>query len=304
MLDKNKFLIVIGGPTAVGKTSLAIALAKQFDAEIISADSRQIYRKMNIGTAKITPEEQEEIKHHFIDIKDLDEDYSAGQYESDVIQFLDEYYKNKSIAILVGGTGLYINAILNGLDIFPDVPKDVLNTLEEELNNAGLEPLQNELKIKDPVYAASTDLQNSRRVIRALSIIRHSKKTFSSFQKSKQTKRNFKAIPIVLSLSREELYNRINLRVDLMMAEGLLKEVENLSAFKHHRSLNTVGYKELFAYLDNTYSLDHAIEKIKQHSRNYAKRQITWFNNSIVAQHFSPKQSTSIIRYIEEEINS
>jgi len=304
MLRENKNLIVIAGPTAVGKTSLSLELARAYDAEIISADSRQIYKEMNIGTAKVTIDERNQIPHHFIDIKHIEEEYSAGQYETEVIAFLSEYYKNKSVAILVGGTGLYINAVLNGLDIFPNVPKIVLDGLENDLQSDGLQVLQKELEAKDPRFYAQADIQNHRRVIRALSIIRHTNKTFSSFQNKANPERSFKAIPIVLTLPREELYERINKRVDLMMHEGLLAEVKSLVNYTGVRALNTVGYKELLAYLENKMNLDTAVSKIKQHSRNYAKRQITWFNNRLNAQQFSPKAADQIVEYIEGEINS
>ncbi len=304
MSKENKYLIVIAGPTAVGKTSLSIRLAKQFDAEIISADSRQVFKEMTIGTAKITREEKENIAHHFIDIKHVNEDYSAGQYEREVLDFLDAYYKEKEVAILVGGTGLYLQAVLHGLDNFPEVSDLILDNLETELKVGGLDKLQNELQSKDPPAYANIDIQNPRRLLRALSVIRATGKPFSSFQKHAKQTRKFKAIPIVLNLPREDLYLRINQRVDKMIDAGLEAEVKALIPYKDKRALNTVGYKELFKYFENELTSEDAISKIKQHSRNYAKRQITWFKNRLTAKQFSPFAHEDIVQYLKEEMAS
>ncbi len=304
MGNKKKFLIVVAGPTAIGKTRISIQLAKRFKADVISADSRQIYRELNIGTAKIKMEEAEGIPHHFIDIKSIEENYSAGDYEKDVIEFLDTYFEDNSIAILTGGTGLYINAILNGLDEFPEVPKQVLDNLELEYNTDGLQSLQDEIKIKDPKFFAQSEIQNPRRLIRALSIIRHTGKTFTEFQAKKTNTRIFSHIPIVLELPRDQLYEKINTRVDKMMTDGLFNEVKSLLNYKENRALITVGYKELFDHLEGKMTLEQAISKIKQHSRNYAKRQITWFNNSFQGKHFSPNELSLIIEYVLSEMES
>jgi len=303
MNNNQKFLIIIAGPTAVGKSELSIHLAQRLNAEIISADSRQIFKEMTIGTAKVSKEEMALVPHHFIDIKHISENYSAGQYETDVINFLQDYYKKNSIAILTGGTGLYIKAVMEGLDEFPDVPSKIVEQLEIDLNEKGLKNLQEELQQKDPQFYKDADTKNPRRVLRALSIIRHTNVAFTDYQTLSKKTRAFKSIPIVLHLSREILYKKINARVDHMMEEGLLKEVKELMPYRKLKALNTVGYQELFDHLEGRISLDEAIEKIKQHSRNYAKRQITWFNNSYQGKQFSPTDTTSIIDYVLKEIN-
>jgi len=303
MNNNQKFLIIIAGPTAVGKSELSIHLAQRLNAEIISADSRQIFKEMTIGTAKVSKEEMALVPHHFIDIKHISENYSAGQYETDVINFLQDYYKKNSIAILTGGTGLYIKAVMEGLDEFPDVPSKIVEQLEIDLNEKGLKNLQEELQQKDPQFYKDADTKNPRRVLRALSIISHTNVAFTDYQTLSKKTRAFKSIPIVLHLSREILYKKINARVDHMMEEGLLKEVKELMPYRKLKALNTVGYQELFDHLEGRISLDEAIEKIKQHSRNYAKRQITWFNNSYQGKQFSPTDTTSIIDYVLKEIN-
>jgi len=275
-----KFLIVIAGPTAVGKTSVAIEIAKSLDTEIISCDSRQLYNELNIGVAKPTKKELAEVTHHFINHISIHEPFSAGAYEREALQLIEQLFESNKCVILAGGTGLYIKAILEGLDDFPEVDEADTNHYSLVLQENGIEALQNELKLKDPSYFREVDIHNTRRMIRALSVIKSSGQTFSSFRNSQPKERDFKVIPIHLTMDREKLYQRINLRVDQMIKEGLLDEVKTLVEHKDLRSLQTVGYSELFRYLDGELALDKAIELIKRNSRRYAKRQITWFNNN------------------------
>lgn len=273
----DKYLIVIAGPTASGKTALAIELAKYFSAEIISADARQFYQEMNIGTAKPTIQELSLVKHHFVNSHSIHDTYSVGDYEKDVIFFLENYFKKSDIAIMVGGSGMYIRAVCEGVDKYPDVPHEIRLELQDEFQKYGIEFLQKELKICDPEYYEKVDLQNPHRLIRAIEVFRASGKPFSSFQNNKKTERPFKIIKIGLNWEREQLYERINLRVDQMIENGLEKEARSLFNLKHLNALQTVGYQELFSYFEGIISREEAINLIKQNTRNYAKRQMTWF---------------------------
>ena len=270
-------LIVLAGPTASGKTKLSIDLAKLFDAEIINADSRQVYRKLNIGTAKPTTIELNAIPHHFIDIKNPDEDYNAGEFETNVISFLEDYFTRKNTAILVGGSGLYINAVVNGFDPLPKASEEIRQKWMELLEREGIEFLKNELIASDPIYAKTADLDNPQRLIRALEIIDSTGKTYSSQRQKTKKSRPFKSTLFALSPERSALYDSINQRVDKMMEDGLLSEVESLIQYRTCNALQTVGYKELFDHIDGKSTLNEAIDKIKQHTRNFAKRQTTWF---------------------------
>jgi len=270
-------LIVLAGPTASGKTKLSIDLAKLFDAEIINADSRQVYRKLNIGTAKPTTIELNAIPHHFIDIKNPDEDYNAGEFETNVISFLEDYFTRKNTAILVGGSGLYINAVVNGFDPLPKASEEIRQKWMELLEREGIEFLKNELIASDPIYAKTADLDNPQRLIRALEIIDSTGKTYSSQRQKTKKSRPFKSTLFALSPERSGLYDSINQRVDKMMEDGLLSEVESLIQYRTCNALQTVGYKELFDHIDGKSTLNEAIDKIKQHTRNFAKRQTTWF---------------------------
>lgn len=276
-MDKNKQLIVIAGPTASGKTALAVDLALQHGAEVISADSRQIYKELNIGVAKPEPEELKGVTHHLIGHVSILEDYSAGRYEADAMQAITTCHQSSDTAILVGGTGLYIRAVTHGIDAFPDVPPSIVSALESELEMQGLQVLARELEAKDPLSGGLIDLHNPRRVIRALSVIRFSGLPFSSFKTEGRKQRPFEINYIFLQPDRQVLYDRIDQRVDLMMKKGLLNEVKNLLPYRQLKALDTVGYTELFDYLDGLLSLEQAVDKIKQHTRNYAKRQLTWF---------------------------
>ena len=278
-MKKHKYLIVIAGATAVGKTKMAIQLAADLKAEIFSADSRQFYREMSIGTAKPSAIELQSAEHHFIDNLSIQDEYSVGDYEKECLAALDIYFEKKKIAILCGGTGLYIKAICEGLDQFPKVPPSYRTALKEELENNGLSRLQEELKEKDPEYFSQADVHNPQRVIRALEIIRFTNRSFMSFWKKDMKERPFKVLKFALEMDRKKLYERINQRVDLMIVAGLVEEAKSLHPFKKKNALQTVGYKELFAHFDGEMGLDEAIELIKRNTRRYAKRQMTWFRN-------------------------
>ncbi|MGB1218110.1 MAG: tRNA (adenosine(37)-N6)-dimethylallyltransferase MiaA [Saprospiraceae bacterium] len=297
-----KTLIVISGPTASGKTSLGIRLAQKYDTEIISADSRQFYKEMNIGTAKPNQEELAAAKHHLIGHINIQKAYNAGDYEQEVLTLLEGLFKKKDIVILVGGSGLFIKALLEGLDEFPDVSQELVNQVEDDWRSKGLSFLQEELKEKDPVYYKQVDLDNPMRIIRALSVIRASGKTFSSFRTGKKKERPFESIHISLEWNREELYKRINKRVDLMLEAGLMEEVKKLHPFKNLKSLQTVGYQEFFSYLDNEYDFEEAIRLVKRNSRRYAKRQITWFKKMDDVQYFHPSQWEELSAFVENKI--
>lgn len=290
---------MIAGPTAVGKTALAIELAKHYQTVILSADSRQFYKELNIGTAKPSEEQLKQVPHYFINSKNVNELYGAGHYEKDVLKTLEELFKTHTIVFMVGGSGLYIDAVLNGVDDFVEVPVDVRNKLNEKFSEKGLEWLQEEIKKKDPDYFNSVDIHNPQRLIRALEVIEHTGLPYSGFIKKEKNERHFTAIKILINTERERLYERINERVDVMMKEGLLEEVTHLVAHKNFNALKTVGYRELYEYLEGKSTLENAVEKIKQHTRNYAKRQITWFKNKDNFEEFEPADFAKITGYID-----
>ena len=276
-MSVKKKLIVIGGPTASGKTDFAIQLAQHFGTEIISADSRQFYKEMSIGTAKPQLSDLAKVKHHFIGNLSIHGAYSVGDFERDALAALDIIFEKNDYAIMVGGTGLYIRAVCEGLDEFPEVTLSIRQELESIFEREGIEPLQKLLQEVDNEYFKQVDIQNPMRIIRALSVWKASGKPFSSFRSGSKAERDFEPIYIALDLPRDVLYDRINCRVDMMMAEGLLEEAKDLYPFKNLNALQTVGYTELFAHFDGQMTLDEAVDKIKQHTRNYAKRQMTWF---------------------------
>ncbi len=276
----TKFLISIVGPTAIGKTALSITLANQFDTEIISADSRQFYKEMHIGTAAPTPSELAAAKHHFIHHKSIEDNYSVGDFEKDAIKTLDQLFKTRDCVIMVGGSGLYVDAVTKGLDEFPSVDPSIRLALNETLNSQGIEPLQEQLKTLDPKSYNTIAIDNPHRLIRALEVCIGSQQAYSSFLTSTNKTRAFKTITIGLTSEREVIYDRINRRVDLMMLEGLLDEVNSLRSKQHLNALNTVGYKELFKFLSHEWTLDVAISEIKKNSRRFAKRQLTWFKKN------------------------
>uniref|UniRef100_UPI004047D288 tRNA (adenosine(37)-N6)-dimethylallyltransferase MiaA n=1 Tax=Mariniflexile sp. TaxID=1979402 RepID=UPI004047D288 len=275
-----KYLVSIIGPTAIGKTALSIMLANYFKTEIISADSRQFFKEMSIGTAAPSKEELAAAKHHFIHHKSIHDHYSVGAFEKDALNCLENLFKIHDVVIMVGGSGLYVDAVIYGLDDFPEVDADIRQTLNTQLETNGLPFLQNQLKELDAVAYNTIAIDNPHRVIRALEICMGTGQPYSSFLNKKNIHRNFKTISIGLTAERETIYHRINQRVDMMMQQGLLDEVKNLFTFKDLNALNTVGYKELFNYLEGIWTLDFAISEIKKNSRRFAKRQLTWFKKN------------------------
>ena len=277
---KTKYLISIVGPTAIGKTALSIELAQHFETEIISADSRQFFKEMQIGTAAPTSDELSSAKHHFIHHKSIKDEYNVGAFEKDALQCLEKLFQDKDAVIMVGGSGLYVDVITKGLDHFPKVGSNIRKKLNKELETKGLEVLQEQLKALDPVSYKTIAIDNPHRVIRALEICIGSEKPYSSFLNKGKEKRNFKTITVGLTADREMIYNRINQRVNIMMQKGLLEEVKGLLVSKDLNALNTVGYKELFNYLSGEWDLEFATSEIKKNTRRFAKRQLTWFKRN------------------------
>ncbi len=275
---KKPILIVLVGPTGVGKTELSLRLAEAFGAEIISSDSRQIYQQMPIGTAVATAEEQARVKHHFVEFMQPGTYYSAAQFEREVMEFLPKAFESHPVMLMTGGSMLYVSAVCEGMDDIPTVTKEHREAVINDYEEKGLEPLLAELQEKDAAYYEIVDRKNPKRVMHALEIIRQTGKTFTSFRVKKVKERPFDIIKIGLNRDRAVLHGRINKRVDRMVVEGLIQEVQNLMPYKGHNSLNTVGYKEIFSFFDGEMELDEAIAKIKTNTRNYARRQITWFN--------------------------
>ncbi len=270
-------LIVLIGPTGVGKTELSLQLAKLLSSPVISADSRQIYRDIPIGTAAPTPEELQAVRHYFIGTMNLDQYYSAAQYEEDVMQLTDELFKTHDNLLLTGGSMLYVDAVTKGIDDIPTVDEETRSILKERLANEGLDSLKAELRLVDPEYYSTVDLKNPKRIVHALEIYYTSGRPFSSFRTNTKKERPFRILKFGLRRDRQVLFERINRRVDQMMADGLLDEVRRVYPLRHLNSLNTVGYKELFHYLDGEWPLDMAVERIKKNTRVYAKKQMTWF---------------------------
>jgi len=298
----KKHLIVIAGPTGIGKTDLSIRLAKQHQAEVISCDSRQFYREMNIGTAVPNKTDLAEVKHHFIQNLSIENPYTVGDFEKDALTKIDELHQKNDVVIMVGGSGLYIDAVCKGLDDFPKIPTDLRARLNQRLVHEGIESLEQELNKLDPDYHKIVDKSNPHRIIRALEVCLVSGKAFSSFRKKQEKTRKFNTIKIILNRDRETLYGRINLRVNQMMKEGLLEEVKNLLPFRDYNALQTVGYKELFAYFDGECNLETAIEEIKKNTRRYAKRQMTWFRRDPETLFFNPEEDKNINAYLEQQL--
>lgn len=273
---EDKYLVVIGGATASGKSATCRILAKAFQSEILSADSRQIYKGMNIGTAKESPESLREVPHHFIDHITVDQPYSAGDFEREAIGKLQYLFQDHSLLFLCGGSSMYIKALCEGLDFFPEVPEGIRQHYIDWFDSNGIEALADLLIQKDPKYAQKVDLQNPHRLIRALSVQEASGRPFSSFLTAEKVQRPFQILYFWLDVDRDLLYQRINARVDLMMKQGLLDEVQNFYPKRHLKALQTVGYQELFEYMEGRITLEEAVAQIKQNTRRYAKRQITW----------------------------
>ncbi|MGV8994397.1 MAG: tRNA (adenosine(37)-N6)-dimethylallyltransferase MiaA [Flavobacterium sp.] len=301
-MNLEKYLIVVVGPTAIGKTSKAIQIAQHYNCEILSCDSRQFYREMNIGTAVPSEEELQAAKHHFIQHKSINDRYTVGDFEREAISTLDELYKISDYAVMVGGSGLYVEAVLYGMDEFPEIDVQLRNSIRENYEDLGIGYLQDNLKKLDPVQYEVIEKENPQRLMRALEVCMQTGLPYSGFLTKNTKKRNF--IPIVIGLEgeRSQIYNRINLRVDTMLQEGLLDEVKSLVEFKDNNALQTVGYKEIFAFLADEYSWDFAVETIKRNTRRYAKRQLTWFKKNDYTRWFDYNESIeNILNYIKSK---
>ena len=278
MKEEGKYkIIAVTGATASGKTARAIEIAREWNAEIVSFDSRQFYERMDIGTAKPTAEELSQAVHHFIGHLPIDIDYSIGQYEKDALECIEDIHLRGKNIVMVGGSGLYLQAVECGIDDFPDIPQSVREQVNDMWQERGLEYIQQLLKEKDPVYYERVDIKNPRRVLRALEVCEASGKAYSSFLGVKKNSRPFYIEKVYMDMPRELLYERIDRRVDMMMQAGLLEEVESLLDYRYTNAMQSVGYREFFDYFDGKATLEEAVDKVKQNSRNYAKRQVTWF---------------------------
>lgn len=304
MSNSKKTLITIVGPTAIGKTALAIEIARQYHTEIISADSRQFFREMNIGTAKPTEEELSQVKHHFINSNSVKDEISVGSFEKEAIAIIQNLFLTHDVLVMVGGSGLYINAVLYGFDDIPNADVELRDQLNQQFQEKGINNLQEMLKVLDPVYYAQVDIHNQQRIIRGLEVCISTGKPFSSFRNTEQKQRSFDHIIIGLNTDREKLYERINQRVELMVKNGLVDEVTSLTAYKSFNALKTVGYSEIFAYLDGNFTLETAIEKIKLNTRHFAKRQVTWFKKYTQIHWFEPYEvetiKTKLAEFVDE----
>ena len=294
-------LVVLIGPTGVGKTELSLSIAERFNTCIVSADSRQLYADLKIGTAAPTPDQLARVPHHFVGTLKLTDYYSAAQYEAEVMKKLEELYKEHEVVVLTGGSMMYVDAVCKGIDDIPTVDAETRQLMLQRYEEEGLEQLCKELKLLDPEYYNIVDLKNPKRVVHALEICYMTGQTYTSFRTRSTKERPFHIIKVGLTRDREELYDRINRRVDIMMQDGLLEEARHVYAYKHLNSLNTVGYKEMFKYLDGEWDLDFAIEKIKQNSRIYSRKQMTWFRRDTDIRWFHPDQKEKIMQHIEEE---
>lgn len=300
-----KTLITLQGPTGVGKTELSLRLAEFFDTCILNADSRQVYRDIPIGTAAPTEAERQRVPHHFVGMLALDDYYSAAQYESDVLQLLnDEVFPQKDVAILSGGSMMYIDAVCKGIDDIPTIDAETREMMRERYEREGLEPLAEELRLLDPDYYAECDIRNPKRVVHALEICYMTGRTYTSFRVRRKAHRPFRIIKVGLQREREELYDRINWRVDSMMQDGWLDEARRVLPFRHCNSLNTVGYKELFKYLDGEWELDFALEKIRRNTRVYSRKQMTWFRRDEEVRWFHPEDENGILDYLQAVIKT
>lgn len=300
----KKWLIVICGPTASGKTAISIQLARKLNSEIISTDSRQFYKELKIGSAPPSDEELAQVQHHFIADRALTDDFSAGQYEEEALERLEELFIKYDVVFAVGGSGLYINALCDGLDEFPEIDSSIREDLQDQLEQNGLEVLCSQLQKLDPEYYEQVDKQNPQRVIRALEVCIGTGEKYSSFRVGEKKERPFEVIKIGIGMLREQLYDRINLRVDMMIEAGLLDEVRGLVHLKHKNALQTVGYKELFEYFEGKTSLEEAIELIRRNTRRFAKRQMTWFRRDDAIKWFQPNELEGIAAYIESKLSA
>lgn len=286
----------------MGKTELSIRLAEHYDTCIVSADSRQLYADLKVGTAAPTPEQLARVKHYLVGTLQLADYYSAARYEEEVMQLLPALFAGHPVVLLTGGSMMYVDAVCKGIDDIPTVDRDTRRMMSQRYEAEGLERLCAELKVLDPAYYAEVDLKNPKRVIHALEICHMTGRTYTSFRTRKAKQRPFRMVKVGLTREREELYDRINRRVDRMMAEGLLDEAVRVYPYRAFNSLNTVGYKELFNYLDGTWSLDFAVEKIKQNTRIYSRKQMTWFKRDAEIRWFHPDQENEIVDYLRTQI--
>ena len=298
MASSDKTLIVLTGPTAVGKTAVSLGIAKHFGIPVINADSRQIFKELRIGTARPTETEMQEVKHYFVGTLGIEDYYSASLYEQQVLELLDKEFQSHDYALLSGGSMMYIDAVCDGIDDIPTIDDQTRETMKRRLKEEGLEALVEELRRLDPDYYEIVDRQNPRRVVHALEICVMTGKTYTSFRKRSKKERPFRIIKIGLDRPREELYLRINARVDKMMSDGLLDEVKALYPKKELNALNTVGYKELFDYLDGRWPLEEAVERIKGNTRRYARKQLTWYKKDEHIRWFHPDDKQSLMNYI------
>lgn len=294
-----KYLVVVVGPTAVGKTALAIRLAKHFDTEVLSADSRQFYREMEIGTAKPTTEEMDGVRHHFVNSRSIHDPYDVGQFEQEAMACLETLYQKRDVVIMAGGSGLFVDAVCRGFDELPKPGPEVRAAVTELYETGGIEALQYELKQLDPEYYARVDLQNPQRLMRALEVCRFTRLKFSDLRKGQVKERPFRVIKVGLNTEREILYHRIDHRMDLMIEAGLFEEARRLAPYKNLNALQTVGYREVFGFLDGEYDRAEAVRLLKRNSRRYAKRQLTWFKRDEQTRWFEPGNLPEIIKYVE-----
>lgn len=302
MTNNNKYLIVIAGPTAVGKTNTAILLAKKLNCEIISADSRQFYKELKIGSAQPTLEELNEVKHHFIAFKTITEYYNVSCFEQDVLKLLPQLFEKNNFVIMCGGSGLYIDAVCNGIDDMPSFDPELRENLIKRLENEGIESLRIELKNLDFITYQKIDLRNKNRIMRALEMCLQTGKPFSQFLLKTPKPRPFKTIKIALNIERSDLHNKINNRCDLMIEKGLVNEVKALYPYRKHNALKTVGYKELFECFENKIEIKQAIELIKRNTRRYARKQISWFNRNNEYKWYKPAEINEIFEFINSKI--
>lgn len=298
MAKNKKYLAVLAGPTAVGKTDLTIDLARKFNSVIISADSRQFYREMSVGTAKPSPEQLSLVSHYFINSHSILEEFTVGQYEEEVLGLLKKLFISYDIVFLTGGSGLFIKAVCEGLDELPSTEAEVREELNNTYQQYGLPPLLNELHEKDPEFFAVVDRNNQRRVIRALEVIRSTGKKYSGLRSGEKKERDFECINMMLTRDRPELYQRIDVRVDRMIEEGLEQEAKLLLPFKDKPALQTVGYSEMFDYFEGKYPLEEAIRLIKRNTRRYAKRQLTWFRKEADFEWFHPDETIRVLSFL------
>ena len=297
-------LIVITGPTAVGKTELCLRIAEKFNIPVINADSRQIFRGMQIGTAAPTPEQRKRVRHYFVDLLELDEYYNASMYEQDVMKLLYSMFKDKdnAIALLTGGSMMYIDAVCNGIDDIPTISDEVRLLYKQRLEKEGLTALLQELKVKDPQYYDFVDKNNPRRVVHGLEICHQTGRTYSSFRVKEKKQRPFRIIKIALNRDREELYSRINRRVDEMMENGMVEEARLLLPYRSLNALNTVGYKGLFRDFDGEWTMDEAIERIKGNTRRYARKQLTWYKKDNDIVWFDAAETDKVFMYLVDKL--